>query len=198
MFKGFTTFGIVSFCMLLTSCRTTELAINEMQLNLRNNMLFITLYVNDKKGLFLVDTGAGISLIDYNQAKRYDFNIGATSNRGSVTGVGGSIALFTISDIDIMYNEFRTKDFRFYGSDFSVINDVFDRNRNGRVMPLDDHSQRISNQHEVRARLIHQLCKARIIGGQARNRIAVQFHSGQRRYIHRRLSHAALFKLFVH
>ncbi len=128
MFKGFTTFGIVSFCMLLISCRTAELAINEMQLNLRNNMLFITLYVNDKKGLFLVDTGAGISLIDYNQAKRYDFNIGAKSNRGSVTGVGGSNTLFTISDIDVMYNEFKTKDFRFYGSDFSMINDVFGRN----------------------------------------------------------------------
>ena len=98
-----------------------------MILDKRNDMLFITLHINDKKGLFLLDTGAGISLIDFNQAKRYGFDVGGIANSGTVTGVGGSNTLFAVYNIDVMYEQFEKRSYKFYGSDFTRINDVFDK-----------------------------------------------------------------------
>ncbi len=120
--------GIAFYMILATSCKTVEFSESEMILNKRNNMLFITLQINNKKGLFLLDTGAGISLIDYNQAKRYGFNIGSVANSGTITGVGGNNRLFTVYNIDVMYEHFERSSVKFYGSDFSGINDVFDQN----------------------------------------------------------------------
>ena len=136
MNKSFASAGIISSFLLITSCKTVELPVNEMILNQRQGYLFIILHINDKKGLFLLDTGAGISLIDYNQANRYGFKIGTSDNHGTITGVGGTNAVFTISDIDVMYSEFTMNAFKFYASDFTKINDVFDRHSSVVTRPV--------------------------------------------------------------
>ena len=46
----------------------------------------------------------------------------------------------------------------------AVIDDVLQRDGHGRVVTLDDHAERIADQHQIDARVIHQRCEARVVG----------------------------------
>lgn len=46
--------------------------------------------VNDKTAYFLIDTGASLALIDYDQRKKYDLEVGKRFH-GSVVGAGGEM-----------------------------------------------------------------------------------------------------------
>lgn len=46
--------------------------------------------VNDKTAYFLIDTGASLALMDYDQRKQYDLEVGKRFN-GSVVGAGGEM-----------------------------------------------------------------------------------------------------------
>jgi len=79
-----------------------------------------------------------------------------------------------------------------------VIDNVIDSDRHSRVVPLDYHAERITNQDQVRPGRIDQDGIARVVGGEAGNRLTVFFHLAQGGDINRGLRHAALFKLGVH
>ncbi len=80
----------------------------------------------------------------------------------------------------------------------TVIDHVFDRDRNRRVVSLDDHSQRVTDQHQVGSRRVNEQRETGIVGGQAGDRLAFVLHASQGGDIDRRLCHAALFKLRIH
>lgn len=46
--------------------------------------------VNNKSACFLIDTGASVGLIDYNQRRDYDLAVGKSYN-GTLVGAGGEI-----------------------------------------------------------------------------------------------------------
>jgi predicted aspartyl protease len=46
--------------------------------------------VNNKSACFLIDTGASVGLIDYNQQRDYDLAVGKSYN-GTLVGAGGEI-----------------------------------------------------------------------------------------------------------
>lgn len=46
--------------------------------------------VNDKTAYFLIDTGASLALMDYDQRNHYDLEVGKRFN-GSVVGAGGEM-----------------------------------------------------------------------------------------------------------
>lgn len=60
----------------------------EIRLVYMRNLFFVDLKVNDKYARFLVDTGASISLLDINQAKKYGFTY--KSRNDEAIGLGGS------------------------------------------------------------------------------------------------------------
>ncbi len=80
----------------------------------------------------------------------------------------------------------------------AVINDVIHGYRHRRIVPLDNHAERISDEHKVGARRIDQHRETGIVGRQAGDRVAIVFHFAQCRDIDRWLRHAALFELGVH
>ena len=79
-----------------------------------------------------------------------------------------------------------------------MVNHVGHRHWHGRIVPLDDHAQRITHQHEIRAAGIDQCSITGVVRCQAGNWHAALFHFTQGSDIDRRLRHAALFELCVH
>lgn len=58
--------------------------------SISDKRLIIEAKVNDKKAYFLVDTGASIAFMDYDQRKKYDLAVGK-SYHGTIVGAGGEI-----------------------------------------------------------------------------------------------------------
>lgn len=58
--------------------------------SISDKRLIIEAKVNDKKAYFLVDTGASIAFMDYDQRKKYDLSVGK-SYHGTIVGAGGEI-----------------------------------------------------------------------------------------------------------
>ena len=52
--------------------------------------LIVEAKVNDKKAYFLVDTGASLALMDYDQRKKYELSVGK-SYHGTIVGAGGEM-----------------------------------------------------------------------------------------------------------
>lgn len=53
--------------------------------------LIVKATVNDKEAYFLMDTGASIGMIDYNQRKKYDLKKGRPFS-GTIVGAGGHMS----------------------------------------------------------------------------------------------------------
>lgn len=97
---------------------------NILYLQNHSGLYFLTLNINDKYGLFLIDTGATTSLIDINQKKKYEFKIISSSE--DITGIGGTIKKYTISRYKIDYNNIPI-DVLFYGGDLHPVVMAFQR-----------------------------------------------------------------------
>lgn len=114
--------------LVFQSCATTQLQTApdpQMNVNVRDDLMFVTLEINQKKGIFLVDTGAGISLIDLNQATKYNFEYYENANRGELKGIGGSGSFNPTTGIEVAYSGNDYTGFRFYGSDLDRLNEYF-------------------------------------------------------------------------
>jgi hypothetical protein len=70
-----------------------------------------------------------------------------------------------------------------FGDRLGVIDDVIERDRHGRVVPLDHHAERVADQHDVDAGLVGQRGIARVIARDARDLLAARLHPGQRRHV---------------
>lgn len=95
---------------------------NAIKLHQRADLLFVTLKVNDKKAIFLVDTGASKSLIDQNQTQRYQFTLINELGSGTVRGLGGQEQLRPIQDITVTHQQIKLRGLKFYATDLNPIN----------------------------------------------------------------------------
>ena len=57
----------------------------------------------------------------------------------------------------------------------AVVDDVVHRDRHGRVVALDHHAERVTDQHDVGARLVDQRREARVVAGEAGDLLALAF-----------------------
>ena len=87
----------------------------------RKEMHFISVVLNGKRTLLLVDTGASKCLLDISQAKKFNFEYSLLS-RNQYVGLGG------LQDIYVVYN-YELKDFYipFLGADLSEVTRYFTR-----------------------------------------------------------------------
>jgi len=70
--------------------------------------------------------------------------------------------------------------------------------RHGRVVSLDDHAERIANQHDVSAGRIHQRSEAGVVGREARDLLAGGTHLRQGIKRYRRMVRVTLLELRIH
>lgn len=89
--------------------------------------MFLELHINDKPGLFLVDTGAGISVIDINQTSKYGIRFFEGGNTGTLEGLGGAQSVLPIGKVRIQYQGYVLKGLRFYGVDLGSLNRRFEK-----------------------------------------------------------------------
>lgn len=97
--------------------------------------MFLNLQVNNKKGVFLVDTGAGVSFVDINQAGRYEFSVLNNQNMGSIQGIGGSSSFLVTSNLKVKYEGLDYKGFKFYATNMNSVNSYF-RKRNMLILGI--------------------------------------------------------------
>ncbi len=64
-----------------------------------------------------------------------------------------------------------------------VVDDVGDRDGHRRVVTLDDHAERIADEHHVGAGQVDELREARVVGGETGDRFARRLHLAQRRHV---------------
>ena len=62
----------------------------DKQKSASDKRLIVECKVNDKSAYFLIDTGASVGLIDYEQRKRYDLKVGRNFN-STLVGAGGEM-----------------------------------------------------------------------------------------------------------
>lgn len=112
------------FIMILLS--TTLLSFDnkskkEIPLFEKNGMLYVELTINNKKGYFLIDTGAGVSLLDISKSKYYNFDYYTNRNTYLIGISGEKLNRFYIKKCYIYYQDNRI-DTKFSGLDFSLFN----------------------------------------------------------------------------
>lgn len=115
--------AVILVFLILCACKPAEYIQGNWDIKIRDDMPFVKLNVNNKKALFLLDTGAGMSLIDYSQAAKYGFRLGDASNTIAVTGIGGTNSIFTVRDIEVYYQDSRAN-IKLYGSDMRKLNEA--------------------------------------------------------------------------
>ncbi len=96
-----------------------------------NNIIIVEAYVNEKWAKFVVDTGASISLLDFNQSKKYRFNY-SIDPETRLTGFGGRSKLMRTSDVSFQFKEVTNYHPNFFASDLSGLNRI-----------LSQHNQKI-------------------------------------------------------
>jgi hypothetical protein len=120
---------LILFMALMSSCSSTQYvnSINvenrmaeELDLVYTRKLFFIDLYLNGKRGRFLVDTGASISILDVNQSKYYHFN--TMKRNDNVVGVGGSSNIYGIKNCELSTKDGLVVLVNFKGSDLSALN----------------------------------------------------------------------------
>jgi hypothetical protein len=79
-----------------------------------------------------------------------------------------------------------------------VIDDVVERDRHRRIVALDHHAERIADEHDIDAGLVDQRGVARVVGGQARDLLAVRLHLAERGDVDRRTRRIAELELRIH
>ncbi len=86
-------------------------------------MLFLDLTVNNKKARFIIDTGASVSLVDYEQAEDYGFQYFKNRNVGKINGIGGVTDLRMVTKLKVAAFGCESKFIPFYGSNLKYLND---------------------------------------------------------------------------
>ena len=125
----------ILMCLVLQGCVTQRLSneVNESSINfeVHNNIIIVEAYVNQKWAKFVVDTGASISLLDFNQSKKYRFNY-FIDPESRLTGFGGQSKLMKTSDVSFYFKEVDNHHPTFFASDLSGLNRI-----------LSQHNQKI-------------------------------------------------------
>jgi len=112
---------------------------DSISFEVNTSLPIITATLNGVEGKFLLDTGASISILNYESIDDYNFIVFPYSNK-TVTGLGGSKYLFDVTKTQMMYNNkiipinFKCTDITklsntlniigVIGSDFLIVNDL--------------------------------------------------------------------------
>lgn len=96
---------------------------------IHHNIILVEAYVNNKWSKFIVDTGASVSLLDFNQSKKYDFTYSIDiDNR--LTGFGGRTRLMKTSRVQFaMKGALPDYSIRFSASDLSNLNTILSKSQ---------------------------------------------------------------------
>ena len=89
---------------------------------IHDHMLIVNGQVNGKSGKFIIDTGAGVSLLDLNQAKKYEFNYFKDNSNDRLTGFGGRSQLLETSTVFFQLKGAFDRPIKFYTSDLNGLN----------------------------------------------------------------------------
>lgn len=93
-----------------------------MEMDLEDNIIFVTLNINGQDAWFIVDTGAGISIIDRKQAEAFRFRYYPEKGSGKIHSVGGHSEVSLTSHISVSYKEVSLTRTKFYASDIDALN----------------------------------------------------------------------------
>lgn len=118
--------------LLLTSFNTKTKG-EIVDLRFKRGLYFANLELNDKKGYFLVDTGAIISVLDVKQSKHYDFKYIASG--AQFVGVGGKNNEYRVSKYSLEYND-QQLPVLFKGADLSPIVESFQYNSSIKIVGI--------------------------------------------------------------
>lgn len=100
---------------------------HEIPINIAQNVLFITLTVNDSSATFIIDTGATVSLLDEKQASEYHFVCHKSQGKGKINGLSGVNTLQLVSGIRVYHDEFKLKGFKFYSCNLDSLHQFFEK-----------------------------------------------------------------------
>jgi hypothetical protein len=92
-----------------------------IDLIIQKKIAFVEFDTNGKRGLFILDTGASISLIDKAQANEYDFEYYPQNGEGNIHGLGGKNSFNVTSSIDLRYGTSFKVRHKFYSSDLGAL-----------------------------------------------------------------------------
>jgi len=113
---------LASFALASCAGIPSQHAASELNFYILDNILFVTLQVNGKSAGFIIDTGAALSLVDTNQAKRYGITIKELGDHSFVQGIGKKNSLFYTSNTQIQYKQQSLTGLKIWGSDLSHLN----------------------------------------------------------------------------
>ena len=100
---------------------------HEIPINIAQNILFITLIINDSLATFIIDTGATVSLLDEKQASKYDFVCHESQGKGKISGLAGVNTLQLVSGTRVRHGRFKLKGFKFYSCNLDSLHEFFER-----------------------------------------------------------------------
>ena len=80
----------------------------------------------------------------------------------------------------------------------TVIDHLVHGDRHRSVVALDDHTERIADQHDVRVRFVDKRCEARVIAGQRGDLLALGLHLVQRGERYRRSRRITQLQMGIH
>lgn len=118
--------------LFLTSFNTKSVG-EVVKLRYERGLYFAPLELNNKKGYFLVDTGAIISILDVNQSKKYKFSCSKTGRE--LVGVGGEMDEYKISKYSIYHNN-KILPVIFRGVDLSPVVNSFIKNNDIEIVGI--------------------------------------------------------------
>lgn len=124
--------GLLGGCVSQQSAIKVERPMVDFEIH--GNMLIVEGYVNQKWAKFIVDTGASISLLDYNQSKKYKFDY-FINTQSRLTGFGGRSRLMNTSEISFKLKGISDQGSNFLASDLSGINRALSKS-NQRVLGI--------------------------------------------------------------
>ena len=76
-----------------------------IQFSTQKNVPVIYVKVNNKPAIFILDTGASVSIIDKNFKTHYGFGTMENLNEGTITGVGGTVRMEDVYNCEVKYGD---------------------------------------------------------------------------------------------
>jgi hypothetical protein len=87
-----------------TSCNKDKDIPESIKFSIPNRLPVLKVTINGVQGRLLLDTGAGLSMIDSSVCKKYGFDVYALEDM-VVNGIGGSQVLYHTKGVEVYYDE---------------------------------------------------------------------------------------------
>lgn len=118
---------IISFGLSSNRVFTPFCGSHEIPITIYWNIIFIELEVNDRPAMFIVDTGASVSLVDRQQASEYEFICHENVGSGKINGLTGINTLVPTSRINVSHYNYKFRGIKFYAIDIDPIHEYLEK-----------------------------------------------------------------------